>query len=148
MGIGTLRAVVIDVADLSIAEQFWSEVTGLHLVASNYAERFSILADPEPPGEEVILQARDGEKPDTANRCHVDVTPGQGIDLAVEQILALGGTLRKTPSIYPRPDRWRTDDRSSIGRSCAIRSATSSAWWPISPVTNPRRSHEPLKREL
>jgi Glyoxalase-like domain len=98
-----MHCVVIDVGDLSVAEQFWSEVTGLEVIGSNYAERFSWLGTADPWHAEIILQRRDDEKPDIANRCHVDITPEIGVDEAVEAIVALGGALRKEPSIYPRP---------------------------------------------
>jgi hypothetical protein len=51
----------------------------------------------------VILQKRDVEKGDAPNRCHVDITPTNGIDEAIERIIALGGSVRKPPSLYPRP---------------------------------------------
>ena len=34
MGIGTLRCVVINVTDLQLAYEFWSEVTGLEVIGS------------------------------------------------------------------------------------------------------------------
>ena len=34
---------------------------------------------------------------------HIDITPTHGVDAAIPEILALGGTLKKAPSLYPRP---------------------------------------------
>lgn len=34
---------------------------------------------------------------------HIDITPHGGVDRAIEQILALGGSVKKAPSLYPRP---------------------------------------------
>lgn len=104
MGIGSLRCVVFDVTDLEVAEAFWSEVTGLAVIGhSLYNDRFSYLGEPGPWKHEVILQKRDVEKGKSPNRCHVDITPAVGIDDAIERIVALGGSIRKEPSVYPRP---------------------------------------------
>ena len=42
-------------------------------------------------------------KEQRANRVHIDLTPTEGIDRAIEQIVALGGSVKKAPSLYPRP---------------------------------------------
>jgi predicted enzyme related to lactoylglutathione lyase len=102
MGIGTLRCHVIDVDDLAVGESFWSEVTGLPVITSNYTGRFSYLGQPDPWHHEVILQLARGPKGEQANRSHVDVTVDD-IDAAIENIVAIGGSLKKKPSIYPRP---------------------------------------------
>jgi hypothetical protein len=52
---------------------------------------------------EVILQRRDDEKGEAPNRCHVDITPAVGMDEAIDRIVAMGGSVRKEPSLYPRP---------------------------------------------
>jgi catechol 2,3-dioxygenase-like lactoylglutathione lyase family enzyme len=103
MGIGTLHCVVLDVGDLELAERFWSEVTGLEVIGSNYAERFSWLGTPDPWHAEMILQSRPSIKGTETNRCHVDITPEQGVDAAIQAIVAIGGSTKKLPSIYPRP---------------------------------------------
>lgn len=103
MGIGSLHCVVLDVGDLEVAERFWSELTGLEVIGSNYAERFSWLGTPEPWHAEMILQARPTVKGRDANRCHVDITPDQGVDAAIQATIAIGGSIKKEPSIYPRP---------------------------------------------
>ena len=40
---------------------------------------------------------------------HVDITPEDGVDKAIEQIVQIGGTVKKPPSLYPRP-RSRGDE--------------------------------------
>lgn len=102
MAVGSLRCVVVNVTDLSRAESFWSEVTGLHVIGSNYTDRFSYLGDPDSGTHEMILQLVREPKGEEANRCHLDLTVDD-IDRAVEQIVAIGGQVKKEPSIYPRP---------------------------------------------
>jgi hypothetical protein len=104
MAIGAFRSIVIDVNDLRVGETFWSEVTGLDMVASaTYGGRFSFLGTGPPEGLEVVLQLRATQKGDLANRAHIDVTPTSGTDQAVSKIIAIGGSVKKEPSIYPRP---------------------------------------------
>lgn len=103
MGIGTLRCHVIDVDDLDTAESFWSELTGLPVIGSHWTGRFSYLGTPDPWKHEIILQLVDRPKGEAPNRSHVDLTPEDGIDRAIARIEAIGGRLKKTPSIYPRP---------------------------------------------
>jgi hypothetical protein len=50
----------------------------------------------------MILQLVAQPKGAEANQCHLDITV-EDVDRAVGQIIRLGGTLRKAPSIYPRP---------------------------------------------
>lgn len=112
MGIGKLRCVVINVTDLAIAYRFWSEVTGLDIIGSEggWHGWLGYLGTTDPWKHEIILQRVDNspldiEAPssDRPNRVHIDITPDQGIDDAVNRITALGGTLKKPPSLYPRP---------------------------------------------
>ena len=102
MGVGTLRCVVVNVTDLAVAEAFWSEVLGLPVIGSNVTGRFSYLGQPDPWKHEMILQLVAQPKGEEANHCHLDITV-EDVDRAVEQSSRLGGTLRKAPSIYPRP---------------------------------------------
>ena len=104
MGVGTFRCVVVNVTDLGVAEAFWSEVLGLPVIRSNLNGRFSYLGRPDPWKHEMILQlvAQPKGEEEGANRCHLDITV-EDVDRAIEQIIRLGGTLRKVPSIYPRP---------------------------------------------
>ena len=50
----------------------------------------------------MILQLVREPKGEEANRCHIDITVDD-IDRAIEQIVAIGGLVKKEPSIYPRP---------------------------------------------
>lgn len=102
MPVGSLRCVVINVNDLSVAEAFWSEITGLPVISSNYTGRFSYLGRKDPWKHEMILQLVPKPKAEDANRCHIDLTIDD-IDRAIEQIVAIGGHVKKEPSIYPRP---------------------------------------------
>lgn len=102
MAVGRLRCVVIDVDDLTLAERFWSEVTGLPVITSNYTGRFSYLGQPDPWRHEMILQLVTEPKGVPRNRCHVDLTVDD-VDRAIDQILQLDGTVKKEPSLYPRP---------------------------------------------
>ena len=102
MGIGELRCHVIDVDDLSAAEAFWSEVTGLAVITSNYTGRFSYLGRTDPWRHELILQRVAVPKRVAPNRSHVDLTVDD-VDAAVDRIVAIGGSVKKEPSIYPRP---------------------------------------------
>ena len=40
------------------------------------------------------------------NRVHIDITPNDGVDAAIERILELGGSVKKPPSLYPRPGTY------------------------------------------
>lgn len=103
MGIGSFRCAVIDVNDLDVAESFWSEVTGLPVIGSHWNGRFSYLGSPDPWKHQIILQLVSAEKGEEPNRAHIDITPELGVDDAIERIVAIGGTVRKEPSLYPRP---------------------------------------------
>lgn len=102
MPIGRLRCTVLDVTDLGVAEEFWSQVTGLEVIGSNYTDRFSYLGSTDPWDHQIILQRIDEPNSGLRNRCHVDITVTD-VDGAIEQIVALGGAVKKPPSIYPRP---------------------------------------------
>lgn len=102
MSIGKLRCYVIDVEDLAVAEAFWSEVTGLPVIASAFPGRYSYLGQPKPWSHELILHLVSTRKGPAANRSHVDIWV-RDVDTAVRQIEAIGGTVKKEPSIYPRP---------------------------------------------
>ena len=105
MGIGRVLATVINVTDLDAGETFWSEVTGLPVIASGYAGRFSYLGQADPWKQEITLQRVDGTKDDKPNRVHIDIAPEGGIDDAVTRIVQLGGSVKKQPSIAPRPGK-------------------------------------------
>jgi len=103
MGIGSILATVINVNDLEAGEAFWSELTGLPVISSGYAGRFSYLGQADPWKQEITLQKVDSAKGDEPNRLHIDIAPEEGIDKAVAHILQLGGKVKKRPIISPRP---------------------------------------------
>ncbi len=102
MGIGKLRCQVIDVEDLAVAEAFWSELTGLPVIESVWPGRLSYLGQAEPWRHEMILHLVSTKKGPEANRSHVDIWV-RDIESAVREIEAIGGTVKKEPSVYPRP---------------------------------------------
>jgi predicted enzyme related to lactoylglutathione lyase len=105
-GIGTYRATVIDVADLAQGYAFWSALTGLEVIGSDpdgWHRRFGYLGRKNPWKHELILQVVKGRKEKNPNPVHIDVTPNEGIDDAISRIVALGGSVKKPPSLYPRP---------------------------------------------
>lgn len=102
MAIGQLRCHVIDVDDLEVAERFWSEVTGLPVIPSVFPGRYSYLGRAEPWRHEVILHLVSTRKGEDANRSHVDIWV-RDVDVALAQIEAIGGSVKRPPTIYPRP---------------------------------------------
>ena len=104
-GIGKYRATVIDVNDLELGYAFWSAVLGLEVIGSRkgWHGRFGYLGRKDPWKHEIILQVVHRSKGSEPNRAHIDVNPNEGIDRAIDQILALGGSVKKPPSLYPRP---------------------------------------------
>ena len=118
MGIGTMRCVVINVTDLPLAYKFWGTVTGLEMIGSEtgWHDWLGYLGTKDPWRHEIILQRVDnspleiqGPTPDAPNQVHIDITPNHGIDQAIEDIIELGGTLKKPPSLYPRPGTHSDD---------------------------------------
>jgi len=112
MSIGTLRCVVINVTDLDVAHRFWSAVTGLEIIGREHGWHgwLGYLGTKDPWKHEIILQKVEASPFETAapshartNPVHIDITPNDGIDKAVEQIIQLGGRVKKTASLYPRP---------------------------------------------
>ncbi len=112
MSIGRLRCVVINVTDLSVAYEFWSRVTGLDIIGSEKGWHgwLGYLGSKDPWKHEIILQVVDTSPFDVAtpshtqtNAVHNDITPNHALDQAIEQIVQLGGAVKKAPSIYPRP---------------------------------------------
>jgi predicted enzyme related to lactoylglutathione lyase len=105
MGIGRLKCAALDVTDLEVAEAFWSEVIGLPVIPSPFPGRFSYVGQPDPWTCELILHLVRTEKGEEANRAHIDIWV-QGVDEAIEQIQAIGGSVRRAPTIYPRPGSY------------------------------------------
>lgn len=102
MAIGQLRCHVIDVDDLAIAEAFWSEVTGKRVIPSVFPGRYSYLGQAEPWRHEVILHLVKTRKGPQPNRSHVDIWV-RDVDKAIGEIEAIGGSVWRAPTIYPRP---------------------------------------------
>ena len=122
MGVGTLRCVVINVTDLSLAYKFWGAVTGLEIIGSEtgWHDWLGYLGTKNPWKHEIILQRVDNSPleiqaptADKPNQVHIDITPNNGIDQAIDEIIELGGSVKKPPSLYPRP-RSRGDHRPLI----------------------------------
>lgn len=105
MGIGKLRCHVIDVNNLTVGEAFWSAVTGLPVIPSVFPGRYSYLGQADPWRHEIILHLVTTVKAPEANRSHVDIWV-RDIDRAIEEIEAIGGRLKRAPSIYPRPGSY------------------------------------------
>jgi catechol 2,3-dioxygenase-like lactoylglutathione lyase family enzyme len=102
MGIGSLRCAVVDVNDLEVAEAFWSEVTGMPVIPSVFPGRYSYLGEPDPWRHRLILHLVRTEKDVETNRAHVDIWV-RDVSVAVAQVEAIGGRLKRAPTIYPRP---------------------------------------------
>lgn len=122
MGVGILRCVVINVTDLELAYRFWGGVTGLEVIGSEtgWHTWLGYLGTRDPWKHEIILQRVDtspleiqAPDPSRPNQVHIDITPNGGVDNAIQDIIDLGGTLKKPPSLYPRP-RSRGDHRPLI----------------------------------
>ena len=112
MSIGTMRCVAINVTDFEVGFRFWSALTGYEVLDSRYWQRgwLGYLGTNSPRKHEIILIHTDKAPIETpvpthhqTNCVHVDITPNHGVDAAIVEILALGGTVKKPPSLYPRP---------------------------------------------
>lgn len=107
MSIGQLRCHVIDVDDLKVAETFWSALTGIPVISSEWPGRYSYLGyeDETTWKHVVILHKVRTRKGAGANRSHVDITV-EDLDEAIPRIEGIGGSLKRAPSIYPRPHSY------------------------------------------
>jgi len=107
VGIGTLRCHVVDVEDLEVGQAFWSELTGIPAISSEWPGRYAYLGheDEVEWRHVVILHRVSAAKGVETNRSHVDITVDD-LDVAIEQIEAIGGRLKRAPSIYPRPGSY------------------------------------------
>ncbi len=110
MAIGRYKSIGINVTDLEVAYAFWSEVLGWTPKRdAEWHGWLGYLDDPESDNYlilNVTTKAPVELNPPThheTNRAHIDICPNEGMDQAIEDILALGGTLKKPPSLYPRP---------------------------------------------
>ena len=57
----------------------------------------------------MILHLVRAAKGPEANRSHVDIWVGD-VDRAIEQVEAIGGRLKRAPTIYPRPGSYPGED--------------------------------------
>ncbi len=120
MAIGTLRCFAIDVEDLEVAASFWSELTGIPRISSEWPDRFAYLGyeDETTWRHELILHLVATAKrsdPDAvdvarridpaANRAHIDITVDD-VDAAIAQIERVGGRLKYPPTLYPVPHAY------------------------------------------
>lgn len=101
MAIGTLRKFVLDVNDLQVGEEFWAAVTGLVPRFSAWQGQFSALGDKS--SGSILLQLVPERKTELKNRAHLDIAV-QDVDRAVEEVLALGGTVVKPSGFFPEED--------------------------------------------
>ena len=103
--IGVLAKVTIAVEDVAAGRDFWSSVTGLAVTDQDVAAGWADLgpAGVTSAGPVLSLHRATLPKPSiTANRGHVDITVND-VDVAVAQVLRLGGSLKVGPAVYPRP---------------------------------------------
>lgn len=115
MTIGTWRCAAVNVTDFELGYRFWSAITGFEVLGPEHGYHgwLGYLGTLDPPQHHLILIRTDTApiqtEPPThheTNRVHIDITPVDGIDAAIPQILALGGTIKKPPSLYPRPGSY------------------------------------------
>lgn len=102
MGIGKLRCHVFHVTDLEVGQHFWSQVTGIEPIPSVFPGRSAYLGQADPWRHEVILWKVDEAKGAETNRCHVDIWV-EDVDVAIDQIVDIGGRVKRSPTVYPRP---------------------------------------------
>jgi Glyoxalase-like domain len=153
MSIGTLRCVAINVTDFALAHRFWSAVTGYEVLGpeNGWHDWLGFLGRTEPRQHEMILIKCDAAPIQTeapshrqTNPVHIDITPTDGVDAAIDQIIELGGSVKKPASLYPRPGSYGNEPPVIDWASCRTRSATSSASCTTSaPNSPPRRCRPP-----
>jgi predicted enzyme related to lactoylglutathione lyase len=106
MGIGRLQCHVVDVEDLDVGQAFWSALTGIPPIPSVFPGRYAYLGQADPWRQEVILHlVREPKDPARANRSHVDIWV-RDVDVAIDEVAAIGGGLKRPPTIYPRPGSY------------------------------------------
>ncbi len=101
MAVGKLRRMVVDVNDLAIGEAFWSAVTGLEVEFSGWQGQFSWLGVKHTGS--ILLQLVPERKTELKNRAHIDLTVDD-VSRAVEEVIALGGSVIRTPGFFPEDD--------------------------------------------
>lgn len=120
MAIGKVRCFVVDVEDIEVGVRFWSELTGIERISSQWPDRFAYLGyeDETTWKHEIILHrvstakrsdpaAVDAERrlDSAANRAHIDIDVDD-IDEAIARIEAIGGRLKYPPTVYPVPHAY------------------------------------------
>lgn len=109
MAIGRWKSVCINVSDLDRGFDFWSEVLGWTTTRNNWHGWLGYLSDPDSDNFMILNDTTKAPvklTPPTheeTNRVHIDIWPNNGMDNAISDIIAIGGTLKKPPSLYPRP---------------------------------------------
>ncbi len=101
MAVGTVRALVIDVNDLEVGERFWSALTGQEVVFSAWTGQFSRIG--RKGAGSLLLQLVPERKTELKNRAHMDITV-EDVDKAIEEVIALGGSLVRPKGIHPPND--------------------------------------------
>lgn len=109
MGIGKLKCPVVDVNDLAVAEAFYSELTGIPVIPSVFPGRYAYLGQPDPWRADLILHLVSTTKGSEPNRGHIDIWVSS-IDDAIPRIEAIGGSVKKEPTIYPWPGSFPGED--------------------------------------
>ena len=109
MAIGRWKSVCINVTDLEQGFDFWSEVLGWTTNRKSWHGWLGYLSDPETDNYMILNDATKAPVKlnppthDETNRVHIDIWPNDGMDNAIRDIIALGGRVKKPPSLYPRP---------------------------------------------
>lgn len=109
MAIGRWKSIGINVTDLDRGFDFWSEVLGWTTTRQDWHGWLGYLSDPDSDNFMILNVTTRAPVQLTApthheaNRVHIDIWPNDGMDRAIRDILAIGGRLKKPPSLYPRP---------------------------------------------
>jgi predicted enzyme related to lactoylglutathione lyase len=112
MSIGRWKCVAVNVTDLEQGAAFWSAVLGWKKSSEPWHGWLGYIADPESDNYMILVQTTTAPVSTTppshheANAMHIDIWPNDGMDRAIADIVALGGTLKKPPSLYPRPGAY------------------------------------------
>lgn len=109
MGIGRWKSVCLNVTDLELGFDFWTEVLGWQSSRRNWHGWLGYVVDPDSDNYLILNDTTKAPveltppSHEETNRVHIDIWPNEGMDKAIADIIALGGTLKKSPSLYPRP---------------------------------------------
>lgn len=100
---------------------FWSEVLGWTTTGEDWHGWLGYLSDPDSDNFMILNVTTRAPVKLTApthheaNRAHIDIWPNDGMDSAIADILAIGGTLRKPPASIRVRGPTVTSLRSSTG---------------------------------